>query len=154
MIIADHYMGTYGMFQTPMMAFHIGPGRGNPLGGEDNFNRRSDDVRRLLVPGTPEFAALDRALGQALGMKVRRLHAEVRCGGWKGTLTPDLCINSFRSVLDNGSIIYPRVTPEVARELCRSLLDILEADWVACQHFFGNQFQVEFRAEHKGGGHA
>ena len=154
MKIAEHYQGTYGGFPTPEFVFHIGPKKGNTLASKEDFSRRTEDVQRLLTPGSPDFTVLAKALEKALGVKVERLHAQVRMGGWKGTICPNLCINSIRSTLATGGIIFSQVTPEVGKALSQSLMEVLEADWVACQHYFGKPFQVECLADREGGDHA
>lgn len=145
MIVAEHYMGSYGGCPTPEFVFYVGPTRDNLLADRQDFERRTQDVKRLLDPLFPKFVELAGALEQAFGKPVARLHAEVGTGGWKGTICPILRINSIRSSLVTGGF-YPRVCPEVGEALCRSLAEILHADWVACQHFFGKPFQVEYVA--------
>lgn len=146
MDIAEHYMGSYGGFPTPGFVFFIGPTTGKPLADRQDFDRRTADVKRLLDPADPQFAALERALEQAFGAAVKRLHAEVGHGGWKGTICPILRINSIRSVLATGGFLFGRVEPAIGEALCRALAEILCADWVVCQHWFGKPFQVEYAA--------
>jgi hypothetical protein len=147
MFLAEHYNGYLGPFKVPELLFFIGPSKDNPLKTEEDYQRREDEVRCLLNADHENFARLEVALLHAFGAATDRLLAEVRQGGWKGTICPNLCINTGRSTFVKGDTLYSAVTREVAEDLGRSLMTILGAEWVACWHWPYNAFQLEFKRD-------
>lgn len=111
------------------LVFFIGPSPANSLASLSDYERRADEVRAYLVPGTA-YDQLLQSVSLAYGEPVANLALALRLGGKRDLSCPNLCIDLVESLTADGRPLYVLSKPTADASLCRSLIRLLDADWV------------------------
>jgi len=141
----SRYRHSQAGFPVPEFVIFIGPTSNNSLSSKEDYEKRKAHLSRLFKVGSTDWVNFERALEGSFGLPIGKVQAEIRMGGWKGKTCPTVCINSSYSHTVDRRSFYAQVDRAICNHLCHAFMDIYNANWVVCQHWFYKSFQAVCR---------